>query len=57
MTTFTIIFVSAIALWAMLTFFAACYLAKSADALYTTLRRKNKRAHNLGKWLRFHGKI
>jgi hypothetical protein len=57
MTTFTIIFASAAALWIVLTIFAACYLAKAADELYQTLKPKNRKAHRLGKWLRFHGKI
>lgn len=37
--------------------FACCFLAGAADDLARTLRRRNRRQHNLGKWLHFHGGV
>ena len=41
--------------WAVATILAALKLASDADDLMMALRRRNKRRHTLGKWLRFHG--
>lgn len=46
-----------IGVWMVATVFAALLLAKRADELAEALRRRNRRRHNLGKWLRFHGGI
>lgn len=43
--------------WLMATVLAALNLAKRADELADALQRRNRRRHNLGKWLRFHGGI
>lgn len=52
-----LLFVFLVAGWLVLTLFCACKLAADADALARALRRKNRRRHNLGKWLLFHGGI
>lgn len=43
--------------WLVLTMFCALKLAGDADDLARTLQRRNRRRHNLGKWLKFHGGI
>jgi type II secretory pathway component PulK len=58
MTTFILIFASAVVLWLWLTVLAAMFLASSADDLYEAIRRKgNRRKHSLAKWLQFHNQI
>ena len=52
-----LLFLLIVAIWLLATLFAACKLAADADDLARTLRRRNRRRHNLGKWLRFHGGI
>lgn len=37
--------------------FACCFLAGAADRLIEHLSRRNRRRHNLGKWLHFHGGV
>ncbi len=50
-------FLIIVGVWMVATVFAALYLAKRADELADALQRRNRRRHNLGKWLRFHGGI
>lgn len=52
-----LLFLLLVAGWLVLTLFCACKLAGDADDLARALRRRNRRRHNLGKWLRFHGGI
>lgn len=52
-----IAFLILVGVWLVATLFCACKLAADADALARALRRQNRRRHNLGKWLRFHGGI
>ena len=52
-----LIFLTICGVWMLATVFAALKLAKDADALADHIQRRNKRRHNLGKWLRFHGGI
>lgn len=52
MTTFTIIFASAVVLWICLTLWACLFSVVAAKELAGKLRRKeNRRRHTLGKWL------
>jgi len=52
-----IIVLLVVGVWLMATVLAALNLAKRADELADALQRRNRRRHNLGKWLRFHGGI
>jgi hypothetical protein len=49
-----LIFLIVCGVWLLATVACALKLAKDADAVVDDLLRKNKRRHNLGKWLRFH---
>lgn len=52
---FTLFFIAVVLVWVVLTLLAALKLVGDSDALARALRRKNRRRHTLGKWLRFHG--
>jgi hypothetical protein len=54
----TLFIITIIGLWLLATVFAALRVAADADALARELwRKQNRRKHNLGKWLKFHGGI
>lgn len=52
-----LLFLLIVVLWLGLTVLAALMLASAADDLAEALQRRNRRRHNLGKWLKFHGGI
>jgi hypothetical protein len=50
-------FIIILFIWAVATVFCALLVARRADDLAESLRRRNKRKHSLGRWLKFHGGV